>query len=292
MPAKHWVAYDRAGICPRGRISQIKYLGHIYYQLAGRFHSPFSHSIWVMPRIMVCLILQWVAWDLPWEVDTMCLGWKYPVGFPLFFGICSVPLLRSLVRLLCVSTRIFMGTSTWMTSHCLEERLVCIVYNSARTVVSPMENFLLWSRIIQMIDALVLIVMALQDTRDKALMESMILTRARNIGIVLEKRVNLMFAYNLSSSMSPSAASGISGFISFFRFLMSWRVTYDARVRASSSSLIDATWSSVKSRTKNGEIPLVVLARDRRVILLYLLTWFCLIAILSIGAESGTSASP
>ena len=48
--------------------------------------------------------------------------------------------------------------------HCLEDRLVCIVDNSARLDVFPMGNFMLWSKIIQMIDVLGLIVMALQAT--------------------------------------------------------------------------------------------------------------------------------
>ena len=55
---------------------------------------------------------------------------------------------------------IWAGTSTIILRHGLDEKLVYFVENSARISVSPMENFLLWSRIIQMIDALVLIVVA------------------------------------------------------------------------------------------------------------------------------------
>ena len=45
-----------------------------------------------------------------------------------------------------------------------------IVENSARIVLYTMENFLLFSMIIQMMDALVLMVMASQATQEKALM--------------------------------------------------------------------------------------------------------------------------
>ena len=69
-----------------------------------------------------------------------------------------------------------------------------------------------------MIDALVLIAMSSQATREKALMESIILTRASNIGLVSENREKLRCAYRLSSSMKPLAVSGIHGFISFLRF--------------------------------------------------------------------------
>ena len=54
--------------------------------------------------------------------------------------------------------------------HCLEDSLVYIVENSEKILVSPMENFLLWGRIIHIMDALVLIVMASRATQEKALM--------------------------------------------------------------------------------------------------------------------------
>ena len=66
-----------------------------------------------------------------------------------------------------------------------------------------------------MIYALVLIVMALQVTWDKALMESTILTRDQNRGIVSENRAKLRFSYRLRISTNPSDVSGISGVISF-----------------------------------------------------------------------------
>ena len=172
MPTNHWVAYDRAGICPRSSIFQIKHLEHISYQLAGRLHPPFSHIIWALLIRMGWLILQWVTWYFPWEVGAMCLGWKSPVSFlPLFLKVCSVPLSRSIVCFLCVFTIISMGTSPWMMRNVLEESLLCIVYNSASIVVSPMDSFLIWSRIIQMIDALVLIVMDFWETQEKDFME-------------------------------------------------------------------------------------------------------------------------
>ena len=59
-----------------------------------------------------------------------------------------------------------------------------IVENSDRIIVSPVEHFLLWDRIFHMIDALFLIVMASRVTQEKALMESMILMRSQNSGIV------------------------------------------------------------------------------------------------------------
>ena len=59
------------------------------------------------------------------------------------------------MNFLCVFPRSSTGTSVWIVSHFLEYKLVCIVDNSARISVSPMENLLLWSRIIHMIDALV-----------------------------------------------------------------------------------------------------------------------------------------
>ena len=74
------------------------------------------------------------------------------------------------------------------------DRLVCIVVNSARIFVSPMDLFLVWSRIVRMIYDLVLIVMELQVTWDKDFMESMILTRYKNRGIVSENREKLRFA--------------------------------------------------------------------------------------------------
>ena len=125
--------------------------------------------------------------------------------------------------------------------HFLEDRLVCIVENSKRIVVSPMENFLLWSRIIQIIIAFVFMVMSSQVTREKALMELMTFKRDQNSGLVSENSVKLRFSYRLSSSINPSAVSGISGVIIIFNFFMSWRVIYDDQVRASSSSLIYAT---------------------------------------------------
>ena len=93
---------------------------------------------------------------------------------------------------------------------------MCIVDNSARTVIYPMENFLIWSRIIQIINALVLRVMALQATWEKALMGSINFKRARNSGLVSKNRATLRFAYRLSISINPLAVSGISGVIRFF----------------------------------------------------------------------------
>ena len=55
-------------------------------------------------------------------------------------------------------------------------------------VLSPMGSFLLWSRIIQMINALVLIVMASQATREKTFMELMIFTRDQNRGLISENK--------------------------------------------------------------------------------------------------------
>ena len=60
-----------------------------------------------------------------------------------------------------------------------------------------------------MIYTLVLIVMALQTTQEKFLMESMILTRHLNRGIVSENTAMVRFVYSLSSSMKPLAVSGI-----------------------------------------------------------------------------------
>ena len=94
-----------------------------------------------------------------------------------------------------------------------------------RIVVSPMENFLIWSRIIRMINALVLRVMALRATWEKSLMELINFTRDQKSGIVSENSAKLRFAYYLSSSINPSAVSEISGVIRFFKFLMSCRVT-------------------------------------------------------------------
>ena len=96
-----------------------------------------------------------------------------------------------------------------MMRNSLGDRLVCIVVNSARIFVSPMDLFLVWSRIVRMIYDLVLIVMELQVTWDKDFMESMILTRYKNRGIVSENREKLRFAYRLISSMNPSTVSGI-----------------------------------------------------------------------------------
>ena len=60
--------------------------------------------------------------------------------------------------------------------------------------------------------------MALGATREKALMESMILTRAQNRGLVLDNSEKLRFAYRLSSSTKPSAVSGIYGVIKILDF--------------------------------------------------------------------------
>ena len=188
MPVNNWVAYDSAVICPRGRNFQIKHLGLISYWLAGIIHPPLSHSIWVLLRNMVLLLLQWLTRALHWEVDAMCFVWKSPVGFLFFYIICSKPLSRSLVRFLCVFPRKLMGTSAWMTRHCLGDKLVCILENSVSIVLSPMGSFLLWSRIIQMINALVLIVMASQATREKTFMELMIFTRDQNRGLISENK--------------------------------------------------------------------------------------------------------
>ena len=102
---------------------------------------------------------------------------------------------------------------------------MCIVDNSERMVVSPMDNFLLWSRIIQIIYALVLRVMVSRKNKDKALMESITFTRDRKSGIVSENSAKLRFTYRFSSSINLSAVSRISGVISFFKFLMYCRVT-------------------------------------------------------------------
>ena len=93
---------------------------------------------------------------------------------------------------------------------------MCIVNNSAKIVVSPIENFLLWIRIILMINTLVLIVIASRATQDKALMEFMTLIRAHNRGLVSDNRENLRFVHCLSSIINPPAVSGISGVIRFF----------------------------------------------------------------------------
>ena len=93
---------------------------------------------------------------------------------------------------------------------------MCIVNNSAKIFVSPIENFLLWIRIILMINTLVLIVIASRATQDNALMEFMTLIRAHNRGLVSDNRANLRFVYCLSSSINPPAVSGISGVIRFF----------------------------------------------------------------------------
>ena len=102
---------------------------------------------------------------------------------------------------------------------------MCIVDNSERMVVSPMDNFLLWSRIIQIIYALVLRFMVSRETKDKALMESITFTRDRKSGIVSENSMKLRLAYRFISSINPSDVYRISGVISFFKLLMSCRVT-------------------------------------------------------------------
>ena len=104
-----------------------------------------------------------------------------------------------------------------------------------------MENFLIWSRIIQIIDTLVLRFMALRATWEKVFMESITYTRAQKSRLVSDNSAKLRFAYRFSSRINPSAVSRISGVISFFNFLMSCRWTKDNRVRALSYSLMEAT---------------------------------------------------
>ena len=168
---------------------------------------------------------------------------------------------------------------------------MCIVDNSVSIVLSPMDKFLLWSRIIYIIDTLVLIVMASRATWEKALMESINFMRDQNSGIISENSAKLKFSYHLSSIINLSDVSGISGVARLFKFLMSCRVTNNARVKALSYSLMDATWYSVRYRTRNGERPLVALTSNGQVMFLSLTTQLRLISILMRGAESGTSAS-
>ena len=102
---------------------------------------------------------------------------------------------------------------------------MCIVDNLVRMLVSSMDNLLIWSRIIQIMDALVLRVMALRENQEKAFMESITFTRSRKSGLVSENSAKLRFTYRFSSSINLSAVSRISGVISFFKFLMYCRVT-------------------------------------------------------------------
>ena len=170
---------------PRGTILQIKHLGTFCINqrvdFVCRFTTVFEYC--------------WKWWSTfyfnGWQECCVEKGMPHVwVGSPLwvssfvFFVICSVPLSRYLLRLLCVFPKSSSGTSAWIMRHCLEEKLVCIVDNSDNISVSPMENFLLWIRIIQMINALVFIFMTSRATQEKVLMESMILTRDRNRGLV------------------------------------------------------------------------------------------------------------
>ena len=65
----------------------------------------------------------------------------------------------------------------------------------------------------------------------------------------------------------------------------------DSQLKSTHSLLMEETWSSVRYRTRNVEIPSVALTTDGQVILLSFITQFLLIAILRMGAKSGTSAS-
>ena len=97
--------------------------------------------------------------DVGFYLSSRCqlLGLDIPCGFPPFclFEIGSVPGLKYLVSFLYIVTRWSMGTAEWIMRHWLEDRSVLIVENSARIVLYTMENFLLFSMIIQMMDALV-----------------------------------------------------------------------------------------------------------------------------------------
>ena len=92
---------------------------------------------------------------------------------------------------------------------------MCIVNNSARMVVSATYYFLLWSRIIQIIDALVLRVMELRSTQEKALMECITFTRDRKSASVSENSAKLRFAYHFSIDTNSSDVSRTSGVIGF-----------------------------------------------------------------------------
>ena len=152
-----------------------------------------------------------VRFDL--RIGFQVLGLDFHCGFTPFcvFGIGSVPGSKSLVHSLCVVPRSSMGTFVWIFRHCLKDRLVCIVENLARILVSTMENFLLWRSIIQMINALVLRVMTSQATWEKALMESINFTRAQNSGVVSENSAKLRFAYCLITSYNQQLCPGYLG---------------------------------------------------------------------------------
>ena len=150
---------------------------------------------------------------------------------------------------------------------CLEARLVCMAVNSARIVSSPSAKFLLWSRIIHIMDARVVVVIVSWAILENYFIALIIFTMHLKNGQSSENNAKSKFAKHLSNSMNSSAVCGILGDNFFFRFAISCMVTVDAQVRASLVSFSWAISSSSRSKTMNGDRPSLAFNREGRLML-------------------------
>ena len=137
-----------------------------------------------------------------------------------------------------------------------------MVVNSARIVSSPRANVRLCKSIIQRMEARAIFDIACRATREYSFNALIMRSTHRKNGQSPVKSAKSRFAYLLSSSMNSSAVFGTFGLRRCRRLDIFWMVIADARVSASSVSLILATSSSSRSRTMNSERPSVAFSRE------------------------------